>query len=90
MSEVTRAHILVVDDDPQIRSLLDEYLTKNGMRVSTVTSGRDMMQVLEEETIDLVILDLRLNDEDGMSLARSLRERHQLSNSSKPPAWPPS
>src|SRR6202453_169572 len=79
MTEVTRAHILVVDDDPQIRSLLDEYLTENGMRVSTAASGRDMMQILDDETIDLVILDLRLNDEDGMSLARSLRERLAIS-----------
>jgi len=79
MTEVTRAHILVVDDDPQIRSLLDEYLTENGMRVSTASSGRDMMQILEDETIDLVILDLRLNDEDGMSLARSLRARLAVS-----------
>jgi DNA-binding response OmpR family regulator len=79
MTEVTRAHILVVDDDPQIRSLLDEYLTENGMRVSTAASGRDMTQILDEETIDLVILDLRLNDEDGMSLARSLRERLAIS-----------
>jgi len=79
MPEVTRAHILVVDDDPQIRSLLDEYLTENGMRVSTAASGQDMMQILDDETIDLVILDLRLSDEDGMSLARSLRERLAVS-----------
>ncbi len=79
MSEVTHAHILVVDDDPQIRSLLDEYLTENGMRVSTASSGREMMRTLDDETIDLVILDLRLNDEDGMSLARSLRERLTVS-----------
>jgi two-component system, OmpR family, response regulator len=79
MTEVTRVHILVVDDDPQIRSLLDEYLTENGMRVSTATSGREMMRILDDETIDLVILDLRLDDEDGMSLARSLRERLAIS-----------
>jgi two-component system OmpR family response regulator len=79
MTEVTRAHILVVDDDPQIRSLLDEYLTENGMRVSTAVSGQQMMQILDDETIDLVILDLRLNDEDGMSLARTLRERLAIS-----------
>lgn len=75
MPEATRAHILVVDDDPQIRNLLDEYLTENGMRVSTASSGAQMMQILDEQTIDLVILDLRLKDEDGMSLARTLRER---------------
>src|ERR1700735_1005369 len=79
MSETMSAHILVVDDDPQIRDLLNDYLTENGMRVSPAATGREMMQILEEETIDLVILDLRLNDEDGMSLARSLRERLAIS-----------
>jgi DNA-binding response OmpR family regulator len=68
-------HILVVDDDPQIRSLLDEYLTENGLRVSTASTGRDMQRILNEATVDLVILDLRLADEDGMAIARSLRER---------------
>jgi two-component system, OmpR family, response regulator len=68
-------HILVVDDDAQIRSLLDEYLTENGLRVSTASNGRDMQRILSEATVDLVILDLRLADEDGMAIARSLRER---------------
>src|SRR3984957_15618526 len=75
MPEVIRPHILVVDDDPQIRGLLDDYLTENGLRVRTTASGREMSQILSEETIDLVILDLRLRDEDGMAIARSLRER---------------
>jgi DNA-binding response OmpR family regulator len=75
MPEVTRPHILVVDDDPQIRSLLNDYLTQNALRVSTAASGREAMQLLSEEMIDLVILDLRLKDEDGMTIARSLRER---------------
>jgi len=75
MLEVIRPHILVVDDDAQIRSLLDEYFAKNGLRVSTASSGREMSQILSEQTIDLVVLDLRLNDEDGMAIARSLRER---------------
>jgi two-component system, OmpR family, response regulator len=68
-------HILVVDDDAQIRDLLSEYLSGNGMRVSTASSGRESMKILGEESIDLVILDLRLADEDGMSIARDLRER---------------
>lgn len=79
MTDIMSAHILVVDDDPQIRSLLNEYLTQNGMRVSSASTGREMMQILEDETIDLVILDLRLKDEDGMSLARGLRERLAIS-----------
>ncbi len=79
MAEVTRPHVLVVDDDPQIRSLLNEYLGENGLRVTTASRGEEMMRILADETIDLVILDLRLADEDGMALARSLRERLAVS-----------
>jgi two-component system OmpR family response regulator len=68
-------HILVVDDDAQIRDLLNDYLSQNGMRVSIASTGRESMKTLGEESIDLVILDLRLADEDGMSIARDLRER---------------
>jgi DNA-binding response OmpR family regulator len=78
MPQVIRPHILVVDDDPQIRSLLTEYLTENALRVSTASGGGEMSQILSEHTIDLVILDLRLKDEDGMAIARSLRERLSL------------
>jgi DNA-binding response OmpR family regulator len=75
MTESLRAHILAVDDDPQIRALLSDYLSENGLRVSTASTGRESMKILNEETIDLVILDLRLADEDGMSIVRDLRER---------------
>jgi DNA-binding response OmpR family regulator len=75
MPEVVRPHILVVDDDAQIRGLLQEYLSGNGLRVSAAASGREMSVLLESEAIDLVILDLRLADEDGMVIARALRER---------------
>ncbi|HSY06058.1 MAG TPA: response regulator [Steroidobacteraceae bacterium] len=74
MSETIQPHILVVDDDPQIRALLEEYLQENGLRVSVVASGAQMSQILADEAIDLVILDLRLAGEDGMSIARTLRE----------------
>jgi DNA-binding response OmpR family regulator len=68
-------HVLVVDDDSDIRELVSEYLSKNDLRVSAVTSGRGMFEVFDREAIDLVLLDLRLPGEDGMHLARSLRER---------------
>ena len=68
-------HILVVDDDPALRELLLEYLTENEMRVTAVASGAQMMAVFDAEAIDLVVLDLRLPGEDGMQLARQLRER---------------
>jgi two-component system, OmpR family, response regulator len=67
-------HILVVDDDPAIRELMDEYLTENEFRVSTAVSGAEMKKALQDSVIDLVVLDLRLGGEDGMRLARHLRE----------------
>src|SRR6195952_6054128 len=67
-------HILVVDDDPSIRELLTEYLTENECRVTSAATGAEMTRVLEDEVIDLVMLDLRLSGEDGMHLARRLRE----------------
>jgi DNA-binding response OmpR family regulator len=71
----TAAHILVVDDDPDVRELVAEYLGNNDMRVSAASSGREMLELFDRESIDLVLLDLKLPGEDGMQLARSLRER---------------
>lgn len=68
-------HVLVVDDDPAVRELLCEYLAENDVRVTAVASGTAMTEVLDTQAIDLVLLDLRLPGEDGMQLARTLRER---------------
>jgi DNA-binding response OmpR family regulator len=68
-------HVLVVDDEADVRDLVTEYLARNDIRVSAVTCGRDMFEVFDRESIDLVLLDLTLPGEDGMELARSLRER---------------
>jgi two-component system, OmpR family, response regulator len=78
MSETIQPHILVVDDDPQIRELLEEYLTENTLRVSVVSSGQQMAKILADEAIDLVVLDLRLAGEDGMAIARTLREQSAI------------
>ena len=78
MSDRIQPHILVVDDDPQIRGLLDEYLTKNELRVSVAASGGQMSQILADEAIDLVVLDLRLAGEDGMAIVRTLRDSSAL------------
>ena len=75
MNASTAPHILVIDDDPIIRDLVIEYLENNGMRVSAGESGRDMFEIFDKESIDLVLLDLKLPGEDGMQLARTLRER---------------
>ncbi len=68
-------HILVVDDDPALRELLLGYLAESDMRVTAVDGGRPMFQVIDDEVVDLVVLDLRLPGEDGLTLARRLRER---------------
>jgi two-component system OmpR family response regulator len=72
------AHVLAVDDDPSVRQMIADYLTDNEVRVTTLASGRDIAEVMERETIDLVILDVRLPDEDGMQIARKLREESDL------------
>jgi two-component system, OmpR family, response regulator len=68
-------HVLVVDDDPDIRTVLSDYLAKNDMRVTAVASGREMLEAFESGAIDLVLLDVRMPGENGMLLARELRER---------------
>jgi DNA-binding response OmpR family regulator len=67
------SHLLVVDDDLGIRELLSRYLSEQGFRVSAVEDGKAMDNWLAENTTDLVILDLMLPGEDGLSLARRLR-----------------
>jgi len=78
MPETIQSHILVVDDDAQIRTLLEEYLTENELRVSVASSGKEMTQVLADEAIDLVVLDLRLAGEDGMAIVRTLRDQSAI------------
>jgi len=78
MPESIPPHILVVDDDPQIRALLEEYLAASGLRVSAAANGKQMSKILSEEAIDLIVLDLRLAGEDGMAIARSLRDQSAI------------
>ncbi|MCC7167517.1 MAG: response regulator [Rhodospirillales bacterium] len=69
----TEAHILVVDDDREIRDLLARFLAKHGLRVTTARDGVEMMKALETHRIDLVVLDLMLPGEGGLALCRKLR-----------------
>jgi two-component system OmpR family response regulator len=80
MSLAQMPHVLVVDDDPKIREMLLEYLAANELRVTAAATGREMNALLDREPIDLVLLDIRLQAddgtrEDGLQLARALRER---------------
>ncbi len=72
-------HILIVDDDREIRELVSTYLTKNGLRVSVAQGGRQMRSMLEVTPVDLIVLDIMMPGEDGLSLCRELRAgKHKL------------
>ena len=71
---VTTAHVLALDDDPSVLKMIVDYLGDNDIRVTALESGREIAAVLARDTIDLLVLDLRLPGEDGMEIARKLRE----------------
>lgn len=72
------AHILVVDDDAQIRQLVAKLLREHGHRVSVARDSREMWQVLDASAIDLIILDIMLPGANGLDLCRELRTRTQM------------
>lgn len=65
-------HLLIVDDDEDIRSLLQQYLEKSGFKVSTAANGRQMRAALASASVDLIVLDLMMPGEDGLTLCREL------------------
>jgi DNA-binding response OmpR family regulator len=71
-------HIVVVDDEPEVREMIRDYLAGNGYAVSAVAGGAEMRRVLAERPAHLVLLDLRMPGEDGLSLARYLRDQGQV------------
>ncbi|TCR64609.1 response regulator [Bosea sp. BK604] len=66
-------HILIVDDDREIRELVSGYLKKNGLRVSIAADGRQMRSFLETNSVDLIVLDVMMPGDDGLVLCRELR-----------------
>lgn len=78
MSSIPPPHVLVVDDDPTVRQLVDGYLGQNEFRVSACASGAELMHAFGTQVVDLVLLDLRLRGEDGMQLLRQLRAESQV------------
>ena len=73
-----RPHLLIVDDDREIRGLLAQYLEKHEFRTTAVPDGKEMRRVLDRSHVDLLVLDVMLPGEDGLSLCRELRGRSQL------------
>ncbi|WP_123386412.1 response regulator [Paraburkholderia sp.] len=78
MSNENLPHVLVVDDDPAIRTLIADYLLENDMRVAAAANGKEMAAALKEHAIDLIVLDLRMPGEDGMQIARRVRDQSSL------------
>src|SRR5678816_880840 len=67
-------HVAALDDDPAVRDLLTEYLSENDLRVTALASGHELDATLARDPIDLLVLDLKLGAEDGMQIARRLRD----------------
>lgn len=71
-------HLLIVDDDRELRQLLPQYLSGHGFRVDAVADGKAMSRILETGRFDLIVLDLMLPGEDGLALCRRLRASSRL------------
>lgn len=77
MTEVHQ-HILIVDDDAGIRDLLGQFLQKHGFKASLASGGQAMRHILNAESIDLIILDIMMPGEDGITLCKQLRQQSQI------------
>lgn len=73
-----KTHVLIVDDDNDIRSLLSEFLERNGLEAFQACDGEEMWDALKSQRIDLVVLDINLPGTDGISLCRHLRVNSSL------------
>ena len=76
MLKVDGPRIIVVDDEAEVREMIQEYLAQHGYDVAAASSGAELRAMLQKQTPDLVILDVRMPGEDGISLARHVRETH--------------
>ena len=71
-------HIVVVDDEADLREVVQEYLLQNGYAVSQAAGGEELRKIMAERAVDLVILDINMPVEDGISIARSLRQHGSI------------
>ena len=73
-----KKHLLIVEDDELVQSLLAAYMQNEDFKISLAASGKEMLACIDSEPVDLVLLDLGLPDEDGLVLARQVRARSSL------------
>jgi len=74
----TNSRVLVVEDDPDVRGMIVEYLSGHGFDMAQAENGAAMRAAITARVPDAVLLDVNLGGEDGISLARWLRERHDI------------
>ena len=72
------SHVLVVDQDPAVRNLVSQYLGQNEFRVTAVSTGGQVLEMLDSEAVDILLMDPRLRGEDGLRLTRVIRESSRL------------
>ena len=75
---VENRHLLIVEDDEFVQALLAAYLEKEGFKVSLAAAGKEMFAILDSEPIELILMDLTLPDEDGLTLTRQVRARSSV------------
>ncbi|MEM1297724.1 MAG: response regulator [Pseudomonadota bacterium] len=78
MSGADQRHILVCDDEEDVREMVGEYLLRRGFMVSTASDASELREVLEEKSIDAIVLDINMPGEDGLSALRSLRATNNM------------
>lgn len=74
----TQTHILIVDDEKDIREPLAQYLKKHGFRISTACDGKEADQIITATNIDLMVLDIMMPGENGLSICRRVQEKRQI------------
>jgi two-component system OmpR family response regulator len=77
-TDTARAHVLSIDDEPILREAISDYLGKHEFRVTAVADGQAMQEVLADQVVDLIVLDLTLQNEDGLVIARALRDESAI------------
>jgi two-component system OmpR family response regulator len=74
----TQQNILIVDDDPELRRLIGEFLGKHGFEVALAPDAKEMDSILERQRVDLIVLDLMMPGEDGLSVCRRLAATRRI------------
>ena len=72
------SHVLVIDDDVNVCSSVRDYLNRHDFRVSVANTGKQVLEIIGQDAIDLLVMELRLHGDDGLRLAREIRQKSKL------------